>query len=58
MPQQFLALIQQKCNKDGRGYRVYFKDNTTKTMYETQAYLPSEDVRFAIDVCIHYLNTK
>lgn len=58
MPQQFLALIQQKCNKDGRGYRVYFKDNATKTMYETQAYLPSEDVRFAIDVCIHYLNTK
>ena len=58
MPQNYMALIQQKCNKEGKGYRVHFKDNNSKTMYETKAYLPSEEMRFAIDVCIHYMNSK
>ena len=58
LPANMLQLLRQKCNTEGKGYRVMFKDNDNHQMLQTSVYLPSEELKSVIDMCIFYLNHK
>lgn len=57
VPQNYLNFIQQRTNKNGVGYRVRFKDSDKKMIYETQAYIESEDVQVIQSMYLQYFKS-
>lgn len=54
LPPQYMAFIRQRCNKEQNGYRVRFKDTDNRMFYDTECYLPSEEVPTIQSMYIQY----
>lgn len=54
VPNQYMAFIKSKSNMDKQGYRIRFKDSDAEKLYETEAYLRSEDVAIIQQMYIMY----
>jgi DNA polymerase-1 len=57
LPANYMAVIQSKVNREGKGYNIVFKDCDTKMMYNTPAYLVSEDISFIQQLYIQYFKS-
>lgn len=54
LPPQYMEFIRQRCNKEQNGYRVRFKDTANRMFYDTECYLPSEEVPTIQSMYIQY----
>lgn len=54
LPPQYMAFIRQRCNKEQNGYRIRFKDTANRMFYDTECYLPSEEVPTIQSMYIQY----
>lgn len=54
LPPQYMAFIRQRCNKEQNGYRIRFKDTANCMFYDTECYLPSEEVQTIQSMYIQY----
>ena len=54
LPPQYMAFIRQRCNKERNGYRIRFKDTANCMFYDTECYLPSEEVPTIQSMYIQY----
>lgn len=54
LPPQYMTFIRQRCNKEQNGYRVRFKDTANRMFYDTECYLPSEEVPTIQSMYIQY----
>lgn len=54
LPPQYMAFIRQRCNKEQNGYRIRFKDTANCMFYDTECYLPSEEVPTIQSMYIQY----
>lgn len=58
VPDNYMAFIQSRSNKEGKGYRIYFKDSAKKQMFVTSAYLESQEINIIQQMYIQYLTQK
>ena len=58
VPANYMAFIQSRSNKEGRGYRIYFKDSAKKQMFVTTSYLDSQEINIIQQMYIQYLTQK
>lgn len=63
IPQPYLKFIQDRVNRDGNGYRVYFKDsyglcdaNNKGGLYMTNSYLTSEAIQIIQELYFKFFN--
>lgn len=54
LPPQYMEFIRQRCNKEQNGYRIRFKDTANRMFYDTECYLPSEEVPTIQSMYIQY----
>lgn len=54
LPPQYMEFIRQRCNKEKNGYRIRFKDTANRMFYDTECYLPSEEVPTIQSMYIQY----
>lgn len=57
VPTNYMEYIKQRTNTEGKGYRIRFKDVENKKLYETQAYLASEEVQTIQQMYIMYFKS-
>ena len=55
---QYTNFIKTKINRNGDGYKVYFKDMNSGKLYETPTYLSSDSVNVVQEMYIQYLRQK
>lgn len=53
VPPQYMQFIQERCNHEGKGYRVYFRDEASRMIYETPAFITSENISVVADMYLH-----
>lgn len=52
---KYMEFIKARVNRDGNGYRVRFKDNDNNMLYDTEAWIKSEDVPIIQQMYIQYM---
>lgn len=65
VPPQYMSFIQQRVNREGKGYRVFFKDtfglqnpNMLGGLYSTECYLTSDMVQTIQQMYLQYFKTR
>lgn len=54
---QYMNFIQSHVNRDGDGYKIRFKDNQKNMLYDTQAWLSSENIPIIQQMYIQYMKS-
>ena len=55
---EYLNFIQQRCNHEGRGYQIRFKNNVTNQMVECNAWIASEEINIIQALYLKYFRDK
>ena len=65
LPNQFMNFIQQRVNREEKGYRVFIKDtlglydvNKKGALYSTKSWLASEDIQLIQQLYLRYFKTR
>ena len=54
----YMNYIQSMVNREGRGYKVYFRNFDNNTTYETKTYLDSSKINIIQEMYIQYFKNK
>lgn len=65
VPPAYMKFIQDRCNRDGNGYKIYFKDtlgiqDSSKkgALYSVNAYLTSEEIKVIQQMYLQYFKSQ
>ena len=65
LPQQYMSFIQQRVNREGKGYQVWFKDtlglidpNKKGALYVTQSWLTSDNIQTVQQLYLQYFKNQ
>lgn len=65
LPQQYMSFIQQRVNREGKGYQVWFKDtlglidpNKKGALYITQSWLTSDNIQTVQQLYLQYFKNQ
>lgn len=65
LPQQYMSFIQQRVNREGKGYQVWFKDtlglidpNKKGALYVTQSWLSSDNIQTIQQLYLQYFKNQ